>query len=110
MLPDLQACLDRIRFQEQPIDFLEAEVGGFGVGEIDQRYKRDVEAHKDQVGLPLEIGDDGRSNHNHKEVPYRLRQPSHGLETKGVDQLTQLLDTPTAVPLARTCSGRISGT
>jgi hypothetical protein len=40
------------------------------IPEVDQRYKSEVCAHEDEVGLPLEVVDESRCDHDNDKVLY----------------------------------------
>jgi hypothetical protein len=79
--------------------------------EIDQRYKGEVCTHEDEVGLPLEVVDEGWCDHHHDEI-LRVLLVGGFQMVMWMRRLTQsqFEDMPIAVPFALACRGRISGT
>lgn len=96
----------------EQIDLLQSEVGRFGIAEVHERDEGVVRAHEDQVCLPLETVDDDGGDHDDDEVLWGE------ISLVYIEMMTilrartqsQLEEIPTAVPLARACKGRISGT
>lgn len=114
----LQSCgnmasmLTGLRVEQ--IDLLQREVGCLGVAEVHERDEGIVRAHEDQICLPLKTVDDDGGDHDDDEVlgmALLVWCESGGrfilLEARTQSQLEEI---PTAVPLARACKGRISGT
>lgn len=96
-------------------NFLKRKIRGLGVAEIDQGYKCEVRAHENQVGFPLKFVDDCRGYHDDNKVLRSIISKSvHEMQAcndnHGSLTQSQLDEVAMAEPLARACSGRISGT
>lgn len=70
---------DYILLQEKVVDFFESQVRRLWVTEVDDGYKSEVGSHEYQVCFPLELTDQGRGDHDDKEVPDPIgRDPDRG--------------------------------
>lgn len=56
-------------FCEKMIDLFERQVRRLRVTVVDQWYEGEVEAHEDQVRLPLKIVESRRRDHDNDEIP-----------------------------------------
>ena len=55
-------------FSEKVINLFQGEVARLRIAEVDQRDEGQVGAHEDEVGLPFQIVDDRRCNHDDYEI------------------------------------------
>lgn len=52
----------------EDVNLLQRQVLRLWITEVYQRYKREVEAHPNEIGLPLKVLDGGWSDHDDEEV------------------------------------------
>ena len=95
ILRNPHAPLDNITFVKQPVYFLKRKVRRLRVAEVldslarserdnhrlntyHERHEREVQAHKDEIALPLQVVKQCRGDHDDEEIPDPVGRDANG--------------------------------